>query len=85
MRSRRRSGKHAKRKEWGLQKGGTTGSAPKPLRTVGERHTYPLVVRLVQSLVDQRVMQPPVNPINAVVSEDEEAGSNGSVSNFISR
>ena len=41
-------------------------------------------MRFVQSLVEQGVMQPPVNPVDAIVSEDEEAGSNGSVSNFIS-
>ena len=66
-------------------KGGTTESTSQSLLTIEEIRTKPLVVRLVQSLVKQRVMQTPVNPVDAIVSEDEDAGPNGSVSNFISR
>jgi len=32
----------------------------------------PLVVRFVESLVKQRVVQAPVNPVDAIVGEDEE-------------
>jgi hypothetical protein len=31
-------------------------------------------MRLVESLVEQRVVQTPVNPVDAIVGEDEEAG-----------
>ena len=65
-------------------KGDTTESAPQSLRTTKEIRTEPLVVRLVQPLVKHGVMQTSVNPVNAIISEDEEAGPNGSVSNFIS-
>ena len=61
----------------------TSESAPQSLRTIEEIRTEPLVVRLVQSFVNQRVMQSPVNPVDAIVREDEEAGPNGSVSYLI--
>ena len=37
--------------------------------------TQPLVVRFMQRLVEQRVVQDAVNPVDAVVREDEEAAS----------
>ena len=43
------------------------------LLTTEEIRTEPLVVGLVQPLVKYRVMQTPVNPVDAIISEDEEA------------
>ena len=43
------------------------------VRGVGRRHD-PLVVRLVEALVDERVMQSAVDPVNAEVGEHEEEG-----------
>lgn len=42
-------------------------------RTESER-TYPLMMRLMQSLVDKRYMEPAVYPIDAEVGEQQEPG-----------
>lgn len=36
-------------------------------------HTDPLVMRLVQALIEDGVVQPTVDPIDAVICEDQEA------------
>ena len=40
---------------------------------IAKRRTEPFVVGLVQPLVANRVVLPPVNPINTVVGERQEA------------